>query len=249
MDARDIWRGFDYKAVCLFTGYKSRAEKVGAELGRVGLGDAARLWQFPTPFDAILRRKVRSAGAAGRPGFFNSGMGHYRALKTAYELGAEHSLVMEDDVRFLRDIDLLAEIVADIPVDYDIALLDVIKPVRLTMDEVRSNIGRNMVSRHWCRFSNMRSFACYAMSRRCMARWIQWWESAFAGTIRHPLRIADQFMRTDKPGRVGMDMNIYHAVPNAAIQAPSGVSNSGGAGCFMSFYTELGLDPSSYAID
>lgn len=236
------WDRFDFKAVCLFTGYKDRAASIGNELERVGLGDSERLWQFPTPLDSVLIRNVRG-GMGLRPGFFNCGMGHYRAIKTAYETGAGHSLIMEDDIRFLKDLDLISEIVDDLPDDYDVALLDAFKSAKMTFDEWRG-YQKCKVSKHWCRFSNARSFACYAMSRRGMARWIKLWEDAFR--TRGKLYVCDQYMRRD---RFGSDMNMYLAYPNVCIQADvGGAACSGRAGCHVWKYKEYGLNPSDYAI-
>ena len=240
---RNIWSRFDFKAACLFTGYKERSEGLKKELDRVGLGDAQLLWQYPSPLDSVLRRQARGRNGL-RQGFFSCGMGHYRAIKTAYELGAEHSLIMEDDVRFMKDIGLIREIVDDLPSNYDVALLDTFKPQRMSFDEWKDNSSRNKVSEHWCRFSNMRSFACYAMSRRGMARWISLWEGGFRPNGW--LFICDQYMNRD---RFGADMNMYYAVPNAAIQAPvGGAACSGQSGCHVDKYRQYGLDVDSYAI-
>ena len=242
-DAKDIWSRFDFKAACLFTGYRERAESLSVELERVGLVDVRRLWQFPSPLDITLIRCARG-GMGLRRGFFSCGMGHYRAIKTAYELGYEHSLVIEDDIRFLKDISLIEEIVNDLPENYDVALLDTFKPQGMSFDEWRDNAKKNKVSKHWCRFSNMRSFACYSMSRRGMERWIGKWEGGFGRVNR--LFICDQYMNKDK---FGADMNMYHAITNVGIQAPvGGTACSGKAGCHVDKYRQYGLDISTYHI-
>ena len=238
----DMWLRFDFVAACLFTGYRQREKPLKTELERVGLGNAMIMWQFPTPFDDALKRFTHG-GISLRTGFFNSGMGHYRAIKTAYELGSCHCLIMEDDVRFMKDTDRLSDIIKDLPEDYDIALLDTIKPQKLSIKECVDNIRRNMVSKYWCKFSNMRSFACYSMSRRAMSRWISLWEDAFIRNGQR-LRIADQYLNSELIGR---DLKLYHAVPNAAIQAPIGKSNSGSEGCFNGFYHDFGVNVSEYA--
>lgn len=240
-DAKKIWSRFDFKAACMFTGYKHRRDGLLRELERVGLDDAMQMWQFPNPMDRIIMRKVRGM-MGGCVGFFNSGMGHYRAIKTAYESGASHSLVVEDDVRFLKDLDLLAEIVDDLPEDYDVALLDMIKPMKTMTSDVLEARKRDMASRHWCGFWNLRSFACYSMSRRAMAKWISLFEGAILSGGR--LRIADQYLRGDRMS----GMKMLYAVPHAAIQTPAGRSNSGGEGCMLGFYRDIGLDIGSYAI-
>ena len=170
-------------------------------------------------------------------------MGHYRAIKTAYELGCAHSLIMEDDIRFLKDLRQVEDIVSDLPDNYDVALFDVFKPQKLSFEEWKNNAKNRKVSKHWCSFDNMRSFACYAMSRRGMARWICLWEEAFRPGGY--LRVADQYMNR---AIFGSNMKMYHAVVNACIQAPVGTACSGNSGCHMDKYRQYGLDASSYEI-
>jgi len=242
-ERKSFWSRFDFKAACLFTGYKNRERSLFNELDRVGIDRVNRLWQFPTPFDSILKRATRGK-LSMHGGFFNSGMGHYRAIKTAYELGAERSLIMEDDIRFLKDVDLIREIVEDLPDDYDIALLDTFKAQKMSFDEWRDNAKNKKVSKYWCRFNNMRSFACYAMSRKGMERWIGQWEGAFSPSGF--LRVADQYLKYEC---LGMDVNMYHAVLNVCIQAPvGGTACSGQAGCHIEKYKEYGLDIGDYNI-
>lgn len=239
----DIWSRFDFRAACLFTGYRNRERGLREELDRVGMSDVHWMWQFPTPLDSILRRST--SGRLGlNPGFFSCGMGHYRAIKTAYELGSSHFLIMEDDIRFLNDVSMVKEIVDDIPDDYDVALLDSFKPQSMTMQEWRDNAQRSKVSKHWCRFYNMRSFACYSMSRRGMERWIRLWESAFMFGGR--LHVCDQYMHV---GRFGADMNMYHAITNPCIQQDVGgnACSGGVSGIHLQKYRDYGLDIDAYA--
>lgn len=236
-----IWDRFDFKAACLFTGYGQRKAPLYAELERVGLYDVKPMWQFPTPMDSILMRQITGRMAQHR-GTFNSGMGHYRVIKTAYELGCGNCLVVEDDVRFLKDLNLLSDIVNDLPEDYDIALFDLFKSQKMPMTEVMHYINDCKASKYWRRFRNMRSFACYAMSRKAMGRFIRLFESAFAKK-GSKLRVVDQYLRAD---RIGWDMKTYHAYPNAAIQVPMGTANSG-SGYQIPFYKSIGVDPESYA--
>ena len=240
-----MWDKFEFKASLNFTGYAERAVATDKEFRRVGLEGIHRIWQFPNPFDGIVQRSVLTNRAMQGKGFFNATMGHYRAIKTAYELGSANCLVMEDDIRFLTDLNLLADILDDIPDDYDAVLLDVIKPVRLTVEEVVRNIASNRVGKYWVRFSNMRSFGCYSLSRRGMQRWIGAVENALRGTGAK-LRIADQYMRTIGT-RMGEDARLYHASPNAAIQVPIGKGNcNSGFVDLAAFYRAIGCKPEEY---
>ena len=122
-DISSIWDTFDFVGVVTFTGYaKSRIPALRQSLSRIGLWDKVHLhWCFPTRYNDKLISCLKTCKAGTRPGAFNATMGHYAVLKSAYELGAKHALVMEDDVRFAEDTGLLATGFQSLPSDYDIA--------------------------------------------------------------------------------------------------------------------------------
>ena len=120
-----MWDRFDRVIVLAFTGYRDRIPPLMAELERVGLGDRAELfWNFPSPFDAKFMSAVPRSSTVRKPSHFNEVMGHYRALKTGFGLGDNHVLVLEDDVRFIRNLPVLAEQLRLLPDDYDVAKLE-----------------------------------------------------------------------------------------------------------------------------
>lgn len=240
----DIFDKYDFKANVCFTGYKYRADLMDFEFKRVGLTEVYRVWNFPCPFDKVLQDHLDHVRLMGRVGFFNSVVGHYRAIKTAYCLGSERCLVMEDDIRFLRDIDLLEEIVRDIPPDADIALFDVLRPQKIPLPDFISHLQKDRVCRYWVRFVNARSAGCYSLSRKAMKRWIDALESPALGR-GGKMRLADQYFNI---AHVGFDLNAYHAAPVAARQVliGSGHSNSGFSE-LDSWYKAIGCDALGYA--
>ena len=120
-----IWDRFDMVAVLTYTGYKDRQPALWAELERVGLKDRVEwFWDFDNPFMTRLANNLRIDRSIPKVDVFRCVMNHYRALKTAAELRKEHVLVLEDDVRFIRDPGVLAAAVSSIPSDYDIAKLE-----------------------------------------------------------------------------------------------------------------------------
>lgn len=122
VDYSKIWDRFDMVIVLAYTGYQDRIPPLRAELERVGLAGRAELfWSFPSPFDTRFANSIRLHGTIRKPSQFNEVMNHYRAMKTALELGKEHVLILEDDVRFVRDMGLLAAHVGGLPEDYDVA--------------------------------------------------------------------------------------------------------------------------------
>ena len=239
----DIWGRFDFKAVLNFTGYAERAQAMDAEFARVGLDGVYRIWQFPCPFDRVLQASVPINRMMHSPGFFNSVIGHYRAVKTAYELGAERCLVVEDDIRFLTDLGQVKEIVDSVPADCDIALFDVLKPVKMSMEDMARHLREDKVNQHWVRFYNLRSAGCYSMTRRGMERWLSGVENPAKG-LGGKMRLADQYFNV---ARIGTDMKLYHATPNVAIQVPVGAGNSNsGYVDLASYYRVIGCKPEEY---
>ena len=120
-----VWDRFDMVAVLSYTGYQDRQPALWAELERVGLKDRVEwFWNFPSPFTERFANSIRLSGTIKDCAAFNSTMGYYRVLKTAVELGKAHVLVLEDDVRFLKDPVALAGAVASLPADYDLAKFD-----------------------------------------------------------------------------------------------------------------------------
>ena len=208
-----LWDRFDYKAIVAFTGYKDRYDSLQVELQRIGMNrNVSTHWDFPTPYSQILLRNVPMTRYNSHHSCFNIGMNNYRAIATAYYLGCNNCLIMEDDVRFLKDTKLLEEIVTSIPQDYDLALLDNNKPCGMSPD-IYFDIFKNPVAPHWFRFTNLRSTGCYSMSRRCMERYMKLFEAPAFG--RSILCNPDGYFRVEC---LGHDANLYVANPAIALQ-------------------------------
>ena len=239
----DIWNRFDFKASVNFTGYAERAAMMDAEFSRVGISEVYRVWNFPCPFDKVLQDHLNHVRLMGRAGFFNSVMGHYRAIKTAYCLGHERCLIMEDDIRFLKDLNMLEDIVNDIPADADIALFDVMRPQKIPLPDFLRHIQSDRACKFWVKFLNARSAGCYSLGRKAMRRWIDALESPALGR-GGKMRLADQYFNL---AHTGLDLKAYHAAPVAARQVlvGSGTSNSGFSE-LDSWYKAIGCDPNGY---
>lgn len=244
-------RRFARKTVLYFTGLKNRVEGMEAELARVGLADAQRQWQFPSPFDKVLLRNVKHIpcfdGGARGMGYFNSSMGHYRAIATAFHLGCDSVLVMEDDVRFLKDVAKVAEIMDALPDDFDVALLD---SFFMTRDKNAVNAevmakwrDERKVNEHWAEFDSLYSLGCYALSRRGMEKMMFAFEAVQTAPKIGMIRIADHFL---KRGILGRDMKLYFARRNVAVQREMGAANSPPSD-IRKKYEEMGLDLADYA--
>lgn len=240
----------DMAYLLCFTGYKDRAAPVMEDIRRIGIAPE-QIWQFPTPFDKYFSDSVPHIGHFDRhPGWANNWFGHYRAMKTAYELGAASVLIMEDDCRFMLDRAKVDEIAADLPVDFDLALFDHFYP---------SHWGENgkstyaewcsrRVTKYWHPFNGgLFSAACYMLSRRAMARLIWLHESVIDPATPHRMMSLTDFWHNR--GVLGHEMHLYFCTPNCAIQRNpnAGTTRLSGTAGINSVYRYMGLDLSSYA--
>lgn len=242
------WDRFERKVVLCFTGLKDRAPKIEAELERAGLGKWETQWQFPSPLDKTLLRGMRHIGCLDwKIGYFNSSMGHYRAIATAYHMGCGSVLVMEDDIRFLNDRTKIAQALSALPADYDVALLDSFFKTR-EKDAVNAEVmakwrRERAVNKWWAEFDSLYSLGCYALSRRGMERMMFAFEAVETAPKIGKMRIADHFLNRKI---LGSDTRMYFARKNLAIQREMGAANSPPSD-IRKKYEEMGLDLSEYA--
>lgn len=243
-----LWDRFDRKVVLYFTGNKdTRVPGMEQELKRVGLYGAERQWQFPSPLDKILIRGMRHIPAIEKVGYFNSSMGHYRAIATSYHLGCNNCLIFEDDVRFMKNIDMINECVKSIPDDYDVALLDCFFQRfeegcvnSSVMSEWREN---RKVNEFWSEFDALYSLGCYSLSRKGMERMMFAFEAVETAKNIGKMRIADHFLTK---GILGKDMRMYFARTNVAVQREMHNANSP-TDDITNKYIEMGLNLDEYA--
>lgn len=232
-----------------FTGYKDRAEPTMNDIRRMGI-TAEQVWQFPTPFDKYFSDSVPHIAHFDRhPGWANNWFGHYRAMKTAYELGLSSVLIMEDDCRFLNDRAKADEIAADLPCDFDLALFDHFYPANWGAGGKSVYAGKcsRRATKYWHPFdSGLFSAACYVLSRRAMARLIWLHESIIDPATPNRLMSLTDFWHNKS---VLGSMNLYFCTPNCAIQRnpDAGVTRLSGTAGINSTYQHMGLDLSSYA--
>lgn len=237
------WDRFERKTLLTFTGYMDRAKGVMQELDRIGMRDVNVQWQFPNPFDGVLIRHLNHIRHLDIAGYMNCTMAHYNAIKTAYHLGLKNILVMEDDIRFMEDLDAIDSTVSSLPDDFDVAMFDLI-PVFLKRGEperVKSLKESARINERWFEFDILRSMGCYAMSRRGMERYIWLNEAAVTQPKIGKLRICDHFLdRRYMPG-----LKLYAAVDNACIQRNMGACNSP-IDEYPEKYRRIGIDVSLY---
>jgi len=242
---------FDMTISLCFTGNRDRVPSLDTELERVGLRVGLRMWNVPSPHEKLVVDALPRINPwmSWNAGFRNSGFGHYRAAKTALELGVERCLIVEDDIRFLRDLDALAETVDAAPDAADVWLFDLLKRGSEDSAAIREHLERNARGRWTTPTDNPCSMACYGLSRKGMRFIVGCFENAFAGRCR--LGIADHYFWKRWHGG---EIQFACAWPLACIQVPVGrLSNTatafgkGNGNCQLDWYRELGLDLNAYA--
>lgn len=234
------WDRFGMKTLLTFTGYKDRAPGVMKELERVGMNDVNVQWQFPNPFESVLLKHLNHEKCLST-GFMNATMGHYSAIKTAYHLGMSSCIVIEDDIRFLKNLDAVYETVKSLPEDFDVALFDMFvhgSDERQFLDYVYARDNRK-VNSTWAEYDNLLSQGCYAMSRKAMERYIWLNEAAVTDRRIGKLRVGDHFLSRKY---MGEGMKLYFSVEHVAAQKIMGKNNNN----VTDIYGRMGVDDSLY---
>ena len=223
-------------AVC-YTGNPRRHESLMAELRRVGL-TAEVVWGFPTEYKQFMLSKIpHIRNLDVHPGSWGATLCHYAAIKIAYERGQDNVLIVEDDCRFLRDIDAVHRRLLAAPEGWDILMLD-------HFDDKPVEVGSPGAVDGWAQVKSTRSVACYVLRRKAMERLIDMYESPVSGKYPNPMmRAADNWIEDFLLGR---DVSVYVAVPNIAVQQDCGDSSNFGD-TVKRIYAGLGVDRSLYA--
>lgn len=133
---------------------------------------------------------------------------HYSVIKTAYALNYKSILVLEDDISFLKDENILQEYFNNIPNDWD--YIKFIVPIDKT---IKYNLP---TAKHFLNFRdlNIISAPCagaYMINRKAMKLYINYQES-------HPLKPAD-LIPYFYIGLKNLKLNSY--TPNKTLMAPT----------------------------
>lgn len=99
---------------------------------------------------------------------FDCSLNHVKIIENAYNKGLEHILIMEDDIRFINDLNVLNEYIKNIPKDYDIILFDYI--YGYDFDEISRFFNKDKTNYFINIDKDQRVFsaACYLLSRNGM---------------------------------------------------------------------------------
>lgn len=123
---------FDHIYCLHFLPAQDRLVKLKSELKRVGIDDTADYFSWVYDYPSNLLDIVYSDGrtnldtalkSSSREYIKRVAMKHYSIVKEAYELGYDKILVLENDVRFHKDIEYIGKLLLNIP-KTDIVMFD-----------------------------------------------------------------------------------------------------------------------------
>jgi GR25 family glycosyltransferase involved in LPS biosynthesis len=241
---------FDSIWCITYTGYPERKKALESELKRIGILDSGVFnWRFtfPTIFDNILfdvtKKQLRHNNCKNVPSMSCS-LGHYGCIKTAYELGHEFTLIMEDDIRFLKDVGKISEIMDSIPPCGDIINFDVLPTEsKYTKDNYVSLMEKNSYNDRFFRYDGemLWGASCYALSRKAMERILQRYEQM--------LYVADGY--TSGKIFLGTDVSYFASKESMCCQLTFGKSVNVtifGNNALHGVYSKKSLDYSKYNI-
>lgn len=242
------WSIFDSIWCITFTGYPERRKAVESELKRVGILDSGRFnWRFtfPTIFDNILfdvTKKRLKKNECRSVSSMSCALGHYGCIKTAYELGHEFTLVMEDDIRFLNDVGKISDVLKDIPPCSDVVNFDVLPSSKeWNPKSFKEFVNANSYNEHFFKYNSLWGGSFYALSRNAM--------KAICTRYEQVLFPSDSYISGFI--NLGKEISFYASSPNICCQvAYSNSVNSSlfGNGALHIPYSIIGLDYSEYNI-
>ena len=173
------WDNVFDKIWCIhFVPYKERFNAINNELSRVGIvGSSCFEWHYTISnyWNKFLVRYLfqnKLAWALKETALYCP-LEHYQIIKKSYEFGYKRILIIEDDIRFLKDLEKVKETIENIPENADIALFDYF--IHCTDDEFQS-YKSNKVNQYFGVYDKLMSTSCYMLSRTAMEKIIPLYE-------------------------------------------------------------------------
>lgn len=148
------WKRYFDRAYCFhFVKDAARLPGLTEEFRRVGLLDSG-IFRWVTTYPEVWERKLIEAMPKVWPsgatktavGFLNLGMATMRTLREALYDGCRRVLFLEDDIRFLKDMDELEAGLDAIPDGYDVVQLDKFEGWKTTPEEYAAKIAAQSVN-------------------------------------------------------------------------------------------------------
>lgn len=238
----ELWRRHFDRIYCIhYLPQAHKLRRLEQELSRVGITQSGLLeWRYtvPSPYDAFLYERYKHPQLCPTKGYVNVALEYRAILWEALFYGYERILVMEDDLAFLKDLDLLKAVLDAMPMGYDLVQLDkFVLPIAKERWDYRLEHSR--INEHFLDASgvNFTSAACLALTRTGM---------------RSVLEVEDaRLMATDMAFAVIDGLKYASSITNLAVQVLYGDAcnlQNGDLDLMHRVYTDVGIDYADYAV-
>ena len=206
------WNKYFDKIYCLhYIPFKERKELMDFQLKRIGILDSGIFSYYLTYNNALDKKFERffrySSEKIKNNIFINTSIffGHYNVIREAYAHDYNRILIIEDDVRFLRDLNKIEQVLNNRPQNADIILYD---KFLYSMGDF-NKLALNKVNDYYAKFSRCTSAGCYQLNRKGMKRIIEL-------TEKEPQMCDCYFYSADQSLT---NLNYYCSIENLAIQS------------------------------
>lgn len=174
---------FDAVVILNLSTRKDRRRMLESQFEKLGLPKPNTTefirYNFTTPFqynELIASAFVQSkCGKFTKPNEYDCARNHYNIVRSSYDFGYEHVLILEDDILFLNDSDKIIEYLNEMPDDYDIIQFGGFTVDREWLDYKKSTEDL------WVRHKKAGIWNCsmYALSRRGMEFYMAYMNKKF----------------------------------------------------------------------
>lgn len=164
----------------------------------------------PFPYNALIANTFNQSktGQFSKPNEYDCARNHYNIVKTCYDLGMEHCLILEDDILFLKDEQEIIKYMEAMPDDYDVLQFGGFTTNPM-WKEYKNNALKNGLLWTKHRQTGIWNCSMYALSRRGMEFYIAFMNKFFC-VADGPVYMAP---KNDKL------INTYISVEPVVIQA------------------------------
>ena len=179
------WKKYFDAIYCLnLANFTERRQDMTCELQRVGIADSGILQWKTTVRNGFYKYIYENPNFpvdnwwVHLTGCMNCTMAHYEIMLECLVRGYERVMVIEDDVRFLKNIGEIATILDNMPI-HDVCMFD--KNIPWEKHDFRKAVKYNRVNDYYIDFTNVRlnSTGCYAVSKKAMNHVVESQEKFF----------------------------------------------------------------------
>lgn len=169
-----IWESkFDHIYLQHYPEFKERWDDIISELKRVGIYDAKNFsvyYSIPNPYEDELYEKLKNEDRL-TPDIvslnkFRGSWTFYKILCEAWNLNYQHTIVIHDDIRFLNDLNLLYDILINLPDDHDLCMFDYLNGIHDSVTNGNINHYGGYENKYYLKWYGMIANTISSMSRK-----------------------------------------------------------------------------------